>query len=110
MNRRDFLLSLLTLLASLSASAMSATWSGTPAGRFSREPLERSSRTAAEWPAARIASTMWLPMKPAPPVTRIFMDASEGSREKERTGAAPGNRLPIPPGRGFSGSGSIPAA
>ena len=64
-----------TTRSTAAASVMSATWSGTAAGRLSRDPLDRSSITAAEWPAASRALTMWLPMNPAPPVTRTCMCA-----------------------------------
>jgi hypothetical protein len=54
-----------------SRSQTSTTCSGTAAGRLSRLPLLRSSRTATVCWRARSASTTWLPIKPAPPVTRI---------------------------------------
>ena len=44
-----------------------------PLGTFSLAPVLRSSTTTTWWPAARYAATTWEPMKPAPPVTRIFM-------------------------------------
>ncbi len=38
--------------------------------RFFMLPLEKSSRTRTRCPSASKRSTMWEPMKPAPPVTR----------------------------------------
>ena len=63
---------------------MSATCSGTPGGRLSRDPLERSSSTSTRWPAATSPSTIWLPMNPAPPVTRMFMVSVPNSGRKRR--------------------------
>src|SRR5262245_57129985 len=40
--------------------------------RFARSPDEKSSSTRTLCPARAKASVRWLPMKPAPPVTRIF--------------------------------------
>src|SRR5215475_14034221 len=39
--------------------------------RLSREPVEKLSTTVTRSPWLTSASTRWLPMKPAPPVTRI---------------------------------------
>src|SRR5690606_17986952 len=48
--------------------------------RLAGLPVERSSITVTSWPARISASTRWLPMNPAPPVTmnRIFAGASLG--------------------------------
>src|SRR6187401_3099905 len=48
------------------------------AGTFSRRPLEKSSAMRTRSPRAINRSTMWEPMKPAPPVTR-YNDKSDGS-------------------------------
>ena len=45
------------------------------ARRFAGCPDEKSSSTRTRWPARTRASAMWLPMNPAPPVTRIFIRA-----------------------------------
>ena len=37
--------------------------------RLARRPPDKSSITRTSRPFAKSASTMWLPMKPAPPVT-----------------------------------------
>src|SRR5262249_49863973 len=39
--------------------------------KLASSPVEKSSSTVTCSPWARSASTRWLPMKPAPPVTRI---------------------------------------
>src|SRR5439155_817826 len=44
-----------------------------PPARFSREPLEKSSRTTTSCFDVTRCSTRWEPMKPAPPVTRYRM-------------------------------------
>src|SRR5262249_48278620 len=42
-------------------------------GTFSRLPVERSSTTTTRWPSSRCLLAMCEPMKPAPPVTRMFI-------------------------------------
>ena len=52
------------------------------AARFSIEPVDSSSTTETRSPRAKSASTRWLPIKPAPPVTRQcrILKASRSSR------------------------------
>jgi hypothetical protein len=42
-------------------------------GDFSRRPAERSSTTTTRWPSSAWRLAMCEPMKPAPPVTRMFI-------------------------------------
>ena len=51
---------------------------------FSRDPVERSSRTTTSAPAASRASTRCDPMKPAPPVTSAFTPTSPVGRGGRR--------------------------
>ena len=54
------------------ATSQTTTWSiGWSAhfARFARLPVEKLSRTTTRWPASMNRSTVWDPMKPAPPVT-----------------------------------------
>src|SRR6476620_1890735 len=55
--------------ASTSSAPLASAWS-----RFSRRPVDRSSTTTTGSPRSTSASTRWEPMKPAPPVTRAFME------------------------------------
>ncbi len=68
-----------TAPATASASRMSTSWSWAPLlsalSRFSRLPVERSSTTVTSSPRSSRASTMFEPMNPAPPVTRVLMGA-----------------------------------
>src|SRR5207245_58232 len=75
--------------------------------RFSRRPAKRSSRTRIRWPRATSACVRWLPMNPAPPVTRMLvalMPPNVARNEAgNRTGAHEARRglvcvlLPKPP-------------
>jgi hypothetical protein len=46
---------------------------GTPLATAQAKPVERLSSTTTRSPASARAWTMWLPIYPAPPVTRIVM-------------------------------------
>ena len=50
------------------------------AARFSIVPVDSSSTTDTRSPRAKSASTRWLPMNPAPPVTRQCFITSTGDR------------------------------
>ena len=79
-----------TARAAVTGSEQSPSTSSTPAAtgaRFSRRPPCRLSRTRTRWPASTKASARWLPMKPAPPVTRILIRAND-----RRDGQRDGNR------------------
>jgi hypothetical protein len=66
-----------SISACIAAPSTTSAWcSSTPARRFSRRPVERSSTTATSCPSSSSASTTCEPMKPAPPVTRIRMSGS----------------------------------
>src|SRR6202522_1871083 len=54
-------------------SPVSPVMSGTPAAMAHLKPVDRLSSTITRSPAATRAWTMWLPIYPAPPVTRIVM-------------------------------------
>ena len=64
-----------SLTASASRTSTSSSCAPFPSAcsRFSRLPVERSSSTVTSSPRASRASTMFEPMKPAPPVTSAFM-------------------------------------
>ena len=47
-----------------------------PFGTAQAKPVERLSRTTTASPASSNSSTMWLPMYPAPPVTRTLIPLS----------------------------------
>ena len=99
---------------SRSASAMSAWTKRAPAGTFSRRPAERSSTTTTRWPSATWRPAMCDPMKPAPPVTRMFIESPLRMIAK----AAPDPRLRIdpdrlglaPPSRAFFRRSTVPVA
>src|SRR5579859_7371636 len=64
----------------VSKSAISARWSlsrpdDIAAFRFSGRPVAKLSMTTTSWPSASRRSTRWLPIKPAPPVTRHRAEA-----------------------------------
>src|SRR5690242_19460372 len=46
--------------------------------RLAGRPVEKLSITATSWPRSSSAVTRWLPMKPAPPVTRLRMAQAVG--------------------------------
>src|SRR5215469_6488393 len=66
--------------SSLAITFMSSAWSPTSPitnvaafGTAQSNPVEKSSRTTTRSPASTSACAMWLPMYPAPPVTRMAM-------------------------------------
>src|SRR5262245_51321465 len=66
----------LTARAAAGGSAQSPSITSTSpltAARFWLRPDEKSSRTRTRCPLRTSASARWLPMKPAPPVTRMFI-------------------------------------
>src|SRR6266545_421336 len=99
---------------SRSASARSAWTKRAPSGTFSRRPAERSSTTITLWPSSRCRLAMCEPMKPAPPVTRMFIESPGRMIAK----AAPDPRLRIDPkgaglaepSRGFFRRGTVVVA
>ena len=56
--------------SSTARSPTSPSTNATPSGTAQRKPVERSSSTTTGHPASASARTAWLPMYPAPPVTR----------------------------------------
>src|SRR2546429_6713198 len=71
--------------------------------RLRVSPVEKLSRTPTSWPSAMSRSTTWLPMNPAPPVTRTFELFVIGYRrriDRRRPG-----RMPIRSSRGGSTRG-----
>src|SRR5438552_6985108 len=69
--------------SSVVASARSATTSRS-AGTACRWPYTRLSSTTTSWPRASSRRTVWLPMYPAPPVTRIRMRLFLQAPDQER--------------------------
>src|SRR3954453_11799711 len=65
--------------SSISSAPFDRAWS-----RFSRLPVEMSSITATSSPRATSASTRFEPMKPAPPVTRVFIRRRRLARVRRR--------------------------
>ncbi len=59
--------------ATASASVMETSWKLAPGLMFERRPVARLSMIETSWPSAMKRSTRFDPMKPAPPVTSIFM-------------------------------------
>src|SRR5689334_21489037 len=60
-------------MRSISArSAILPSKKGTSSGTTRREPFDRSSMTETPQPASLSASTAWLPIYPAPPVTNTL--------------------------------------
>src|SRR3954467_1840388 len=76
--------SLIAAPSRMSASTSSTPRSSAPA-RFSRRPVEMSSTTVTSSPRSSRASTRFEPMKPAPPVTRVRIEA----RHSSHAGRAP---------------------
>src|SRR5436190_6212692 len=73
-----------TVVGSVTSPSTSSAPCSSAGPRFSRRPVERSSRATTSSPRASRASTRWEPMKPSPPVTRASMAA-------QSTVASPGN-------------------
>src|SRR5579862_53906 len=62
----------------MSTSTMSSRDEPSRWARFAGRPVEKLSRTVTSCPSSMRAVTRWLPMKPAPPVTRLRMTQARG--------------------------------